>query len=148
LACGQLISPDADSYVAAWQGPRDRPEVLAVAHAARWVGPSDDDYDEACENLLLARWSDSVTAGGAGLLCLRLDSSGHRFFVGDVGLHAGAPIEVLDADGRWLSGRFEYLTLADGGWRPRFHLLLGGREFPQAAMDIPIGTVVRVPDGS
>ena len=143
VACGRMIDFDRDGdYLAARVGPR----VLAVAHPRRWVGPGDDDWDEACENVLRTRWYDWVVAAGAGMLCLRRDRGGQRFFLGDQGLQAGTPIDVLDGEGGWLCGRFEYLT-DSGRWRPRFHLVLGGADRPEAAMDLPVGAVVRLPDG-
>ena len=94
VACATVVVADGDGgYVAMWRGARSRPVVVAVAHPSRWVGPSDDDVEEGCELVLRARWEAELEAAGAGVLRLGSDGGGPRFFLGDVGLHAGTPIE-------------------------------------------------------
>jgi hypothetical protein len=144
IACGKPVDP-AVGYFALWTGTTVRPDLMAVAHANRWEGLGEDEFCPWCEELLRARWHELLETAGAGILEEGDTDDGRRFLLRGEALHAGAPIDVLTADGAWLSGRLEYQR------HPRlvavFYVALGGWDSPRVAFDIPADTVVRLSPG-
>jgi hypothetical protein len=66
-------------------------------------------------------------------------------------VHAGAPLELLMPDGRWLPGRYEWSYA--GGEPPTFHIVLGGPAeaqrqdvVPDVSFALPARAVLRWPD--
>jgi hypothetical protein len=127
-----------------WAGPGTQPQVVATAHRATWIGPGDDDYDAACEAVLRCHWESLLTAAGATSLRSRQDPGGWRFYAGAIPLHAGASLEVLGPDGRWIAGRFEYLATTSP-WTPHLWIPLGGWNDPAALLVLASDAVVRIP---
>jgi hypothetical protein len=81
------------------------------------------------------------------LLHLGEDGGGPRFYAGPVALHAGTPLQILDANGGWLAGRFEYIT-ATSRWTAHLWIPIGGWGHPEAPLVLVDDTVVRLPDRS
>jgi len=136
--CGEAIDSAGDYYVC-WTGCPSRSEILAAAHPGRWE--DDDSYDDTCSAALRRFWEKALADVGAAVLRLGADAGGNRFFVGDVGLHAGTAIEVLTPEGTWQPARFEYDVAT---WSPRAYVALGGWDAPLASFTIPADAVVRL----
>ncbi len=131
-----------DDYWTCWSGLAIERHVLAAAHGSR-RDPSKDDDDDSCALALRQYWQSLLEAHGAALFRLDHDAGGPRFCAGSIPLHAGSPLEILDAKGGWLAGRFEYLT---SRWTAHLWVPIGGWGEPQAALVLVDDTVVRIPD--
>jgi len=143
VGCGGSIDPGQDYWIC-WTGAADHRHVQAAAHSYSWVGPGDDDYDDTCWAALRQHWLTTLEQVGATLLRLGQDAGGPRFFAGTVAVHAGTALEVLDADGGWLAGRFEYVT-ATSRWTAHLWVPIGGWGDPEAALVLVDDTIVRLP---
>lgn len=143
LHCGHPVDTE-DGYLTLHTGTLRQAILVAVAHPSTF-NEADDDWDDSCTQALRRLWERLLRQVGAGVLRHGADGGGDRWYLGGEALHAGTPIEILDHDGTWRPGCYEY-TLTATGSVPKLYLPLGGWDSPQGAMTIPEGAAVRIPD--
>lgn len=143
VSCHQAIDTDADYWLLLDRPPRQRPHILAAAHGPRWDDHLDD-YDHTCPDTLHRLWRRQVLQAGAHLLRVGVDGGGPRWFAGDEPLHAGTPLDVLAANGTWLTGRYEY-QLDTRGCTPFLYLAIGAWDHPAVPLQLLEDTIVLIP---
>jgi len=161
--------PEAIAYQAAcscgWRSEREHPLPTRPTDVPRdeqgsSYGPAWDGWIAALEAAGDACWEDWRAEHFDPLLGYEphtqlieaADAGGRRHFLDGRPVHAGTTLELLLADGHWMTGRYEWSFAA--GEPPTLHVMLGGPaeaerqgELPVVSFTVPPRAVLRWPTG-
>jgi hypothetical protein len=146
-----------------WRSEREhsvpsRPEDLPRDERGLTYGPESDAYQAALEQTEDACWEDwsaehfepMLGYEPATQLILARSDGGPRHYLNGQSVHAGAGLEVLLDDGRWLPVRYEWSFQSAS--RPTAHFALGTpdeaagiADGPVVSFELPVRAILRWP---